>query len=346
MTMSEIDSSPEVSSSSATTSIGNRFVDGIRGWLRDMPVWWSGLTVTQKLAPVLLIAAYWLSLIVLNGFRGDHLSTGVLILLLCYSGRFVRGVIFPFLLPFSLVGIIYDSQRFYSDYLRGRVRVDEPYLFDKAFFGISTAGGVLTPNEWLQLHLHPALDLITGFAYLVFVVAFIVCAAIFYFWYSRRGTAKVTAAEIAKRVPGMIWGFFWLNILGYSTYYWYPAAPPWYVTNYGLGPADMSAAANQAGCVRFDQLLGTSFFAEMYGRSADVFGAIPSLHVAYPLLAVFYAFRFGSLRIFSVVFYLLMCFSAVYLNHHYVLDVIWGSAYAIIIGVGFDAFYRRKTLTS
>lgn len=130
----------------------------------------------------------------------------------------------------------------------------------------------------------------------------------------------------------MPWAFFWLNLIGYSTYYWYAAAPPWYVELYGLGPAKMDVAAHSAGCARFDQILGTHFFSEMYGRAADVFGAIPSLHVAYPLLAVYFAFQYGSLRLFCVGFYLLMCFSAVYLNHHYMLDIIWGSTYALCVG--------------
>ena len=136
-------------------------------------------------------------------------------------------------------------------------------------------------------------------------------------------------------------------MLGYTTYYWYAAAPPWYVATYGLGPANLSVQANSAGCVRFDQLLGTHFFTEMYGRAADVFGAIPSLHVAYPLLAAFFAFRFGALRIFSFCFYVLMCFSAVYLNHHYVLDIIWGSSYALLVGwivYQFPTFEKPKLL--
>ena len=28
-----------------------------------------------------------------------------------------------------------------------------------------------------------------------------------------------------------------LNLLAYATYLIYPAAPPWYVAHYGLGPA-------------------------------------------------------------------------------------------------------------
>ena len=77
-------------------------------------------------------------------------------------------------------------------------------------------------------------------------------------------------------------------------------------------------------------------FAEFYGRSVDPCGAIPSLHVAYPLLAVYYAFQFGAGRALSVAVFLITCFSAVYLNHHYVIDLIAGSAYALVVAAAFD----------
>jgi len=236
---------------------------------------------------------------------------------LAYSGQRVRGI-FNFLLPFILTAIVYDSQRFYSNFLRGAIRVKEPYFFDLKFFGIDANGSILTPNEWFQLHTHPLLDLWTGFAYLFFILIFILIAAYFVYWVHR-----------SSRIS---WAFFWLNVIGYTTYYWYPAAPPWYVALYGLGPAKLDVSSNPAGCARFDQILGTSFFSEMYGRSADVFGAIPSLHVAYPLLAIYFAFQYKKARLFSIFFYISMCFSAVYLNHHYVLDVLLGSLYAIVIG--------------
>ena len=108
-----------------------------------------------------------------------------------------------------------------------------------------------------------------------------------------------------------------------------------------MGPADLSVHANPAGCLRFDAALGIHAFSNMYGKAADVFGAIPSLHVAYPLMAVFFAFRFGTGRIFAICFYLLMCFSAVYLNHHYILDILWGSAYAILVSVIVDRYLLR-----
>src|SRR5256885_3022370 len=54
-------------------------------------------------------------------------------------------------------------------------------------------------------------------------------------------------------------------------------------------------AAAAAG--RFDQLLGTHFFDQVYGRGIDVYGAFPSLHVAYPLIAVWAAFRSEERRV-------------------------------------------------
>ncbi|MGZ3699787.1 MAG: phosphatase PAP2 family protein, partial [Bdellovibrionota bacterium] len=140
------------------------------------------------------------------------------------------------------------------------------------------------------------------------------------------------------------WSFFWVNMLGYSTYYWYAAAPPWFVSDYGLVAARPDVTAHLAGCERFDQLLGTHIFEQMYGRAADVYGAIPSLHVAYPFLAVYFAFRIGTARIFSLAFWGLMFFSAVYLNHHYVLDALWGTVYAVIIGVAMDLCLQREAI--
>ena len=44
----------------------------------------------------------------------------------------------------------------------------------------------------------------------------------------------------------------------------------------------------------------------------------------------------------SVAVFLLTCFSAVYLNHHYVLDLIAGAAYALLVGAAMDAFHSRS----
>lgn len=303
----------------------------LRAWATRWRAWWSGQSRARKIGPAAIIALYWLAIHSTGQFRGDHFSMGAIILALNYLGPRAEALR-PFVMPFLLTGIVYDSMRFYADFIRGPIHVAEPYNFDKRFFGITTEDGqVLTPNEWWQHHTHWTLDLVTGFAYLVFFMAYIAVSAYFYFWVARKGTETMSGPMIKEKSRRMGWAFFWLNVVGYSTYYWYAASPPWYVARYGLGPARTDVPASVAGCARFDELLGTDFFVNLYGRSADVHGAIPSLHIAYPLLAMIYAFQYRRLRAFSVCFYVLMCFSAVYLNHHYVLDIIWGSVYAILM---------------
>lgn len=303
--------------------------------------WWNGLSPLAKWLPAASAFAIWAGLTALGGFKTDHRNIVIALLVLGYAGPHARKLL-RFLTPLISTGVVYDTQRYYADAIRGRIRVEEPYLFDKTFFGIHVGDKILTPNEFWQLNTNAFLDVITGFAYMVFIGVYTLIAGYFVFWLARKGTKKLSAARISVYAPYVMWAFFWLNVIGYTTYYWYPAAPPWYVSLYGLGPAQLDVPANPAGCARFDQIMGTHFFTGFYGRAADVFGAIPSLHVAYPLLTVLFAFQFGAVRTFSVFFYLLMCFSAVYLNHHYVLDILWGSTYAVIIFLVFRAWLRKR----
>ena len=298
---------------------------------KQISFWWRNLSFFQKVWPALFVSSYWMILQLIGGFRGDHIFAGCVLLLLSYSGPVGR-VFLKFGLPFILTALVYDSQRFYGESIRGTIHILEPYLFDRYFFGIQSNHQVLTPNEWWQLHTHPVLDFIAGIAYLVFFILFICIAIYFTFFLGRRGNQRMSGPQIQEVAFKMPWAFFFLNMLGYSTYYWYAAAPPWYVAKYGFGPVLSNAPSDMAGCIRFDQLMGVQIFKSMYCRAADVFGAIPSLHVSYPLLAVIFAFYFGSARLFCISFYIVMCFAAVYLNHHYILDIIWGSAYALAIG--------------
>lgn len=303
--------------------------------------WWNNRTWKGKYLPLVFLIVYWAALGAVNGLRDDLIVTSLTPILLYYGGPALEAV-FQFTLPLFLTAIIYDSQRYYADLIRGPIHVREPYEFDKFFFGINTAEGRLTPNEWFQLHTHGFLDFICGIAYIIFIPVYLGVAALFRFWFSRAGTYLRHPRSILLRSPQVMWAFFWVNMIGYSTYYWYAASPPWYVALYGFGPARLDVPANLAGCVRFDELLGLPIFANWYGRSADVHGAIPSLHIAYPLISVYYAFRFGALKKFTVFFYALMCFSAVYLNHHYVLDLIWGSVYAVVTAFSIDMIWNWK----
>src|SRR5262249_73366 len=57
----------------------------------------------------------------------------------------------------------------------------------------------------------------------------------------------------------------------------------------------------------------------------NVFGAMPSLHVAYPLMVVMFTWDRGWIwRGGTIAFTALVSFAAVYLGHHYVLDLVAG----------------------
>lgn len=275
------------------------------------------------MAALVIILSYWALYLFHSDLRLEHLLVGSLTLCLWFApSRISKWK--NLILPLLFTTIVYDSQRLYSDFLRGPIHVVEPYHFDLKFFGITENGTVLTPNEWWQKNTTVFLDLFTGISYLTFIPEFFLIAAYYTFFLSEK------ESRLARE---MTWSFFWLNVLGYSTYYWYPAAPPWYVSDYGLIPANLNVQASLAGCARFDALIGIPVFKTWYGNSADVFGAIPSLHVAYPFLALIYSLKIKRLRIWSLFFYLWVSFSAVYLNHHYILDILWGTAYALIVGL-------------
>ena len=280
--------------------------------------------------------AYLLAMHFSTGNRPEQFALLAVMLVLVVWSEGTRRF-FVGMLPFLLFAIVYDLTHITQPLFRYlHIHVEEPYRFDKFFFGIPTAEGRLTPNEFFQKHNWPVIDFFTGLSYIVFVywaIGFGAYLAIF-----RRD------AEGQRLLRRFGWTFLLMNVVGFATYYVYPAAPPWYVADYGLGPANLDARSSMAGAARFDAITGIPYFATFYGRSADVFGAIPSLHVSYPLLTYVYGralkkrwFDIASFALFSLV-----SFAAVYLNHHYVLDVMLGVVYTVGSWAVDAALARRR----
>ena len=220
-------------------------------------------------------------------------------------------------LGFLLWVAVYDSMRWYADAIRSPVvHIHEPYDFDRRFFAIDG----LTPNEWLQRHTAGVLDFFCGLAYTPFF--FVGESIAFALWLVFKGQQR--------RAERFTWVFVFANFVGFSFYYTYPAAPPWYVADHGF-LLDMTVRASPAGTIRFDRLVGMPIMQSFYSKSADVFGAIPSLHIVYPFLAFLYGIRLPRFRVAAFAYFLLVCFSAVYLNHHYVLDIIAGLSIALAV---------------
>lgn len=298
---------------------------------REWAGWWAGLGGWARGGPSGLALAFVGTHAALGGLRGDHLALAAAGLAAYYAGPRLRTT-GRFLLPLLIMAAVYDAQRYWAGGWRGRVRVAEPRDWELAWFGVATETGRVTPAEWWQTHTHPVLDALTGAAYLLFIPVFLGCAA----WWRFR----------EKRPEGerVMWAMLFLNLAAYATHLAYPAAPPWYVARYGPGEAVLSALPEAGGAARFDALFNVRWFAEYYGKNANVFGAIPSLHVGQTFLAVLYAWQLRSLRAFVTVFWLTVLLGSVYLNHHYLVDGLAGMGFAAGAWALLEARGRRQTL--
>lgn len=113
----------------------------------------------------------------------------------------------------------------------------------------------------------------------------------------------------------------------------YPSGcSPWYAINYGFEPI-LNTPGNVAGLGRFDEIFGVTIFDSIYGRNANVFAAVPSLHAAYMVVALVYAIigkcRWYVIALFSVIMAGIWG-TAIYSCHHYIIDVLLGISCALL----------------
>lgn len=126
--------------------------------------------------------------------------------------------------------------------------------------------------------------------------------------------------------------FLFVNLVGFCGYYIHPAAPPWYAMNYGFEPI-LNTPGNVAGLGRFDAMTGLGIFHALYGKNANVFAAVPSLHAAYMLITTIYAVKSHQPKVTVAVFAFIclgIWWTAVYSGHHYIIDVLLGIATTVI----------------
>jgi inositol phosphorylceramide synthase catalytic subunit len=243
----------------------------------------------------------------LVGLRTEHLTLYCLIVGCYFVHPTTRRFIYAFAV-FAVFWILYDSMRVLPNYTLNPIHIQEPYLIEKTWFGVkNTEGPLQTWNEYFKLNPSPTLDFLTGLAYLNWV--------------------PIT------------------NIIGFCLYYAYPAAPPWYVEQYGFQVIH-GTPGNAAGLLNFDKLTGTTIFAGLYQKNANVFAAMPSLHSAYPVLCLLYGWRLKStaLNIFFTIFVISIWFSAVYTRHHYIIDVLAGGVTGLLGYFTFEYLSEKTRL--
>lgn len=308
---------------------GERLPFGARPSLwRHVRELWPGLSV---LAPLPLFL--WTALRLASGEgRWEHVLLLIVPPFLAFASEQSKKF-FVGLSPFLILAVVYDSMFLFKNLglTPERVHVCDLRAFDTRLFGLPLGHERVSIHDWMQSHAALALDLLCAVPYGTFL--YVSVAFAIFLWLRDFGAMKRFG-----------WTFLAVNLLGFATYHIYPAAPPWYFHSHGC-VVDLAARASEGpNLARVDAWLGMHYFASFYGRSNDVFGAVPSLHVTYPLLVVIYGYKvFGhKLRALAIGYFALMCFSAVYLDHHWVTDVILGIAYIVVVE-GAQRWARART---
>jgi membrane-associated phospholipid phosphatase len=264
------------------------------GWLLPLPfVFWG------------------LSRLAAGEVRWEQVALMVTMPAIAYASERTRRL-FLAVYPIALLGLTYDAMRYVRDVglSPSRVHVCDLRALDASLFGRPG----WTVHDWLQAHPQDWADRLCAIPYGTFLFSSIAFAIYLY----------LRAPQEAVQRFG--WTFFAMSLLGFVTYHVYPAAPPWYFHAHGCAVDLTTHASEGPNLSRVDAWLGVTYFHGLYGRSTDVFGSVPSLHVAYPLLILVEGWRWlrGPGRTAAVIFALWMAVAAVVLDHHWIVDVVLG----------------------
>jgi membrane-associated phospholipid phosphatase len=219
-------------------------------------------------------------------------------------------------LPFTIVLVVYDVSRGLADWVGLPLHEGDVAAADRFLFG----GTV--PTVWLQQHLlHPGspqwYDAAATLIYTSHFLATPIVAAVLWMRDRQRWLAFITRV-IALSLAGLV------------TYVLFPAAPPWYAARDGvIGPV---IRASSRGWIWLHVNHAGNLLSEGQVASNAV-AAMPSLHTAFAtIIALFLAQRVHSRwRWLFALYPIAMGCALVYLGEHYVVDVLAGVVYALIV---------------
>lgn len=263
----------------------------------------------------LLPALYALVLAATGHLRPEHVLVGGLVLVCGLASaptqRFTAA-----LYPAVLVGFMTDAIRFVlpAFVTADRVHACDLRALELRFFAVAPD---VTVGDWMRQFTRPFWDVLFAIPYAAFL--YVVPLYGLYLFFRDR-----------PRMNLYLWAFCIAHVIGLAMWLLVPAAPPWYVRLHGCA-VDIKAAASAAGLLRVDDLLGITYFKQFYGRAANVFGAMPSMHVAFPMIGLFSAIGRATARTWPlhVLYAGSMFVASVYLDHHWILDGIAGALVAL-----------------
>jgi len=179
----------------------------------------------------------------------------------------------------------------------------------------------------LSAHTHAVLDILAWIPYGVGHFALPAICSGFLFLFAAPGTTPVFARA-----------FGYMSIAGVTIQLIFPCTPPWYEKLHGLEPAHYGMPGSPAGLRRVDELFGVDMYTTSFTTAPLPFGAFPSLHAGDAILeALFMQYCFPRFRPFFIFYSVWICWSTMYLNHHYAIDLVGGGIMAAI------AYYISRT---
>ncbi len=289
----------------------------------------SAVTVKSVFVVSLISFAYLLFSAFLVDFKIDQ----VVLVLIFNCAYYLSAITRKFILGFSIFivyWIIFDYMKAFPNYNYNTVHIADLYNFEKHLFGIHFQKKILTPNEYWLINGVTFLDIMAGVFYLCWIPVPLAFAAYLFFTNRRRQFLLFSLT------------FVLVNFIGFIIYYLYPAAPPWYVQYNGF-VFHPGTPGNTAGLAKFDAYFHAGIFKSIYAKGSNVFAAMPSLHSSYPVIVLYYGLknRLGLLNIFFGTVMIGIWFSAVYLSHHYVVDVLAGMLCAATGITSFNLLYNK-----
>jgi inositol phosphorylceramide synthase catalytic subunit len=281
--------------------------------------------LTWRLVVLGLLVLYFIQIDNSMKVRPDHAFLSLLIVAL------VLGNARRFLIdwsPFISLWIAYDFMRGVVDDLAGKIHILGPYLLEQRLFARFFHGQI--PNFWWlgvqAAHAHDGwkrtLDAVTSGFYAMHMAAPILVGWIF--WNTLKDRRIFYRFMLAFSLTT------WISFI---TYFAYPAAPPWYVRDFGfVQPEAAFRGAGAGNLVSADRWIGIPLFESVYKHlNPNKFAAIPSLHSAFPLVILIFCLKRFGRKAWPVAIYPLgIWFSAVYLNHHYIIDIILAWIYVAV----------------
>jgi PAP2 superfamily len=209
--------------------------------------------------------------------------------------------------PLVLWLVLFQLSTMVPESVRPEIDVETLPDFERAIFGSSFVHRMLPKNDFLIVM--SAVPYIFHFA-MPWIFAL-------YLW-RRDGNPLL-----------FLWCLGLLNLAALLTQLVFPTAPPWYVEHSGTAVPTYATPSDPGRLARVDQILSWPLFQSMYGQNPIVFGSFPSLHGAWPFLIAIYT-PTDILGNFKWLYVAWVWWAALYLKHHYLVDLLGGALYTLV----------------